>query len=325
MKGLELAYRYYREVAAPALKAEFHGEFERLAFGLVGPGSECYGYDDELSRDHDWGPKVCVWVPEKLFLSRGEEMQRCYEGLPGSCCGFGPIERRDTAARRDGILSTPRFYAGLLGMQAPPTDAHEWLLLRDEELSLCSNGRIFSDPYGEFSGIREVLLGYYPQDVWMKKIVSRCVMISQHGQYNLWRSLERGDLLAVGYNIAMFTREIAALAFLLARSYRPFYKWQFRALAELVNASPDGGLLHRRLRHITKLSARLQMSEEKTNGRAGIEELEEQVEGVVSILAEELRRSFDLRFRGNFIQDAGFELQKRIEDDYIRAQVGYVE
>ena len=56
MKGLELCELYYKEVGAPMIAGKFPGYEEKIAVGLVGDGSECFGYDDELSRDHDWGP-----------------------------------------------------------------------------------------------------------------------------------------------------------------------------------------------------------------------------------------------------------------------------
>ena len=49
MQGLELAKRYYEEVGRPMLERDFPELLPRLAAGLVGEGSECLGFDDELS------------------------------------------------------------------------------------------------------------------------------------------------------------------------------------------------------------------------------------------------------------------------------------
>lgn len=56
MKGLELCRLYYEEVGAPELKARFPELMSRAAVGLSGQGSDCLGFDDEFSRDHDYGP-----------------------------------------------------------------------------------------------------------------------------------------------------------------------------------------------------------------------------------------------------------------------------
>ena len=49
MKGLELSEKYFEEYGRPMLDAEFRDILPYLAVGLFGSGSECFGYDDEVS------------------------------------------------------------------------------------------------------------------------------------------------------------------------------------------------------------------------------------------------------------------------------------
>ena len=47
MKGLQLSEIYYKEVGKPWLDQCFPEYRDRICAGLVGQGSECFGFDDE--------------------------------------------------------------------------------------------------------------------------------------------------------------------------------------------------------------------------------------------------------------------------------------
>ncbi len=314
VKGLELSRRYFETLVKPAFQREFPDVYPLLAFGLVGPGSECYGWDDDISRDHDWGPKVCIWVPDELFQTWGGALQKLYSSLPGECCGHGPVHRVDTGALRDGVIGVSRFYETYLGSGHAPRDLLEWIQVSEENLSLCTNGSVFYDEAGHFSRIREALAAYYPRDVWYKKIASHCVLFSQHGQYNLGRAWKRGDRLAAAYDLAMAAREAASLSLLLERRYRPFYKWQFRALRE----SGDFG---RRIAHMLEILLRTEEQGEKSRV----------IEACASLLAEKIKQNLGVsgegKFpqEGSFLQDTGFLVQEMIEDSVLREKIGFVQ
>ena len=66
MKGLELSRKFYETYGAPMLHEKFPELEDKLAIGLVGDGSECFGYDDDISRDHDFEPGFCIFVPDDI-------------------------------------------------------------------------------------------------------------------------------------------------------------------------------------------------------------------------------------------------------------------
>ena len=115
LRGLELCQRYYEEIGRPAFEARIPELIPRMAAGLCGEGSECFGRDDEISRDHDWGPGFCIWLAQEDFLSYGEEANKIYHELPGTFCGYRRVDSCPRAADRVGVFSISGFYQGLLG------------------------------------------------------------------------------------------------------------------------------------------------------------------------------------------------------------------
>ena len=69
MKGLDLARAFYEEYGLPMLEEQFSDVLDKIAIGLTGSGSECYGYDDEISQDHDFEPGFCIFLPEEYTVS----------------------------------------------------------------------------------------------------------------------------------------------------------------------------------------------------------------------------------------------------------------
>ncbi len=205
----------------------------RIAIGMVGPGSECFGFDDAISRDHDWGPGFCLWLTGNDYLSFGPELQKAYDNLPKIFHGYGPRTVTPGEKNRVGVCEISQFYKLHTGLKNIPENLGEWLSIPEENLALVTNGKIFADPLGAFSAWREKLLSYYPEDVRRRRITLCCMAIAQSGQYNLPRSLQRNEIFTARYDIARFGAQVLALLFLLNRRYAPFYKWRHRALLDL--------------------------------------------------------------------------------------------
>ena len=70
MNGIELARAFYLECGKPMLEEQFPQLKDRIATGLVGSGSECFGFDDEISRDHDFEPGFCIFLPGEESVDR---------------------------------------------------------------------------------------------------------------------------------------------------------------------------------------------------------------------------------------------------------------
>ncbi|QTA92865.1 DUF4037 domain-containing protein [Desulfonema magnum] len=232
MKGLELAESYYRKYGARMIKEKFPQYQDRIAAGLVGDGSECYGFDDGISRDHDWGPCFCLWLNKADFEIIGHALHLEYQRLPKY---FNGCERIASpwGKGRVGVFEIGTFYRKFIGLPHAPKTPEQWLCLPEAYLSSCTNGRVFYDPPGQFSQIRKELLGFYPEDIRLVKIAARCMTAAQSGQYNYMRSVRRKAYYAAQYAETQFCTDIMSLVFLLNRQYMPYYKWSHHALCEL--------------------------------------------------------------------------------------------
>jgi hypothetical protein len=238
MQGLYLARDYFFTHGLPMIREFFGDSADRIAAGLVGPGSECYGFDDDLSRDHDWGPGFCLWLSGEDHAIRGAALAAAYRSLPPVFAGFGPRRASPGEEQRVGVMTVEGFYARYTGLDHPPLDVREWLPLPEQTLGVCTNGMVFYDSTDIFTSWRRHLLGYYPEDIRRRKIASRCMTMAQAGQYNLARSMKRNETFAVRYAEVQFCQDLMSMAFLLNRRYPPFYKWLHRATKQLPVLGP---------------------------------------------------------------------------------------
>lgn len=239
--GMQLARDYWLAYGKPML-AERYAEFApRIAVGLVGHGSECYGFDDALSRDHDFGPRLCMWLTASDYARIGEQLQADYEALPAQFHGFARTDatpRAQGAGRRSGVFEIGEFFTSITGYPTAPgeNEPHLWMMLDEATLAAATNGRVFADALGAFSKTRQSFK-LMPDDVRLALISKRLGMIAQAGQYNLPRMLQRGDGAAAWLCVSEFASAVSSLVFLINNpvtvGYAPYYKWRFAALRAL--------------------------------------------------------------------------------------------
>lgn len=296
--GLTLSRRFYEHCGAPLLRERVPDLDDRTAVGLVGEGSDCFGFDDAISRDHDWGPAFCLWLPEEELAACAPRLEAALADLPETFAGWPARMRPELRGGRVGPLAIERFYARFINRPRPPEGWREWRLIPERFLAVATNGEVFRDPAGTFTAFRQALLAFYPEDVRLKKIAARCAKMAQSGQYNLPRVLRRGDRMAALLCIAEFSRAALSLAFLLNKRYMPFYKWAFRAAADLPLLGQE---VRQGLERLVALPWNAEAPADQAGSRQGAgaaprptplraEEAADAVEEVCTIVADALRR-----------------------------------
>ncbi len=229
VSGLVLCREYYENVGKPMLLEKFPEYRDKIAVGLVGEGSDCFGYDDAISRDHDWGPDFCMWVTEETYEEIGEALQQEYDKLPDEWKGY----KRTSSVRgygRRGVMTISSFYKKLL--QASSPEEIDWRQVSDASLAAAVNGEVFRDEEGIFTEFREKLLQGYPEWIRFLKIAESVAKFSQTGQYNYARMLQRGDRVTARLMMADSIREAMKLQHYIENRFPPHDKWLYHSLQE---------------------------------------------------------------------------------------------
>ncbi len=304
MKGLELAENYYEAYGRQMLDDQFADMKGQTAAGLVGYGSECLGFDDDISKDHDYGPSFCIWLPRKIYKEYGVRMQAAYDALPREFMGFAGRMEEEQGKGRVGVLCLEDFYEEMIGRSSVPQTEMEWLAIPEEMLATAVNGKVFEDNLRQFSSIRDGLMQYYPHGVWIKKIADSMAKAAQAGQYNYARAMKRGERIAAEMALTEFVKESMHLVYLLNRTYAPFYKWMHRGMQNLSTCSEIGDMLNLLYRIPDPASAWEGVSAtdyvynlNTNDGRVLI------IEAVCNILVQELNEQGLSDLQDNFLQN----------------------
>lgn len=234
MKGLELSKKYYDAFGKQMLQSQFSHVLPYLATGLVGSGSECYGYDDTTSHDHDFEPAFCIFLPAEDIVDRKTEfeLERAYAKLPKEFLGFAKNPLNPVGGSRHGVMRMDEFFLSKTGTADGKLSINQWFTVPEHALLEATNGEVFADPYGRFTAIRE-RLRYLPEDVRRKKLAGHLLVMAQAGQYNYNRCIARGETAAAQMAVFEFTQSALHSIYLLNRNYMPYYKWSFRGLKNL--------------------------------------------------------------------------------------------
>lgn len=244
IRGLKLCQLFYLEAVRPILQARFPSLLYTAA--LIGPGSDVLGFDTIQSTDHDWGPKLMLFLSQSELDALGSTIDQTMRNeIPREVHGFsthfdrnsdgtaalqsseaGPIDHWVTLHTIEG------YFEACLGID-PERElrAVDWLSMPEQVLRSVTAGSVFFDGLGRLEPIRKTLR-YYPRDVWLYLLAAQWSRISQEEAF-VGRCGQVGDELGSRLVAARIVRDLMRLCFLMERQYAPYIKWLGTAFQQL--------------------------------------------------------------------------------------------
>ena len=243
--GLELSRSFFADIVEPMLGDRFPSL--RYAAALLGTGSEVLGYDTEMSTDHEWGPRVDLFLREDEPADSGTRIDAILrERLPPSFRGYSThFSAPDPAdgtrhlvrvthgpvSHKIGIHTARAFFRSYLGADVTQVlEPADWLTFPEQKLRTITSGPVFRDEIG-----LEVLrkpFAYYPHDVWLYRLASGWARVGQE-EHLMGRAGIAGDDTGAAIIAARLVRDLMRLCFLMEKVYAPYPKWFGTAFQEL--------------------------------------------------------------------------------------------
>lgn len=245
--GIQLCRSFFEEAVRPILQRQFPNL--EYGAGLIGSGSEVLGFDDEMSSDHHWGPRVMLFLREDDFKGHRNAINAALgQQLPKEFLGYStnfsepdpndnnvqrlePIEIGPVNHRVE-IFTIRGYLLSYLNFDIDrEIEAADWLSFPEQKLLSITSGDVFEDRIG-LEAARE-RFSYYPHDVWLYLLASAWNRIGQE-EHLMGRAGIVGDEIGSALIASRLVRDIMRLCFLMEKRYAPYPKWfgtAFRGLA----------------------------------------------------------------------------------------------
>ncbi len=234
MKGLQIAEAFWNEWGQPYMQREFPQVSERVAVGRI-LGSDVLGGDDEISRDHNWGPQFYLWLSEDDYKTYGMALSEALNAAaPNPWKGYRVAGGGDKSVY---VESIPAWFGQNLVLERPPQGTEEWkaIMRYESTLYFVRHGAIWFDGTGELSAWRDAL-HRYPTNIRNARLSEECFRVWQHGEYNfVQRMAKRRDPLPIAICLGEFVSGVMRLRMLMHGDFAPYWKWlafEFRKLPE---------------------------------------------------------------------------------------------
>jgi hypothetical protein len=242
--GLELSRRFYFETVRPLVHAHF-GDLSHTA-ARIGTGSEVLGFDTARSADHEWGPRLQLFLhrhdadqhAHDIVTMLSSELPKTFYGYPTNFASSGNDDIRHMEAtdgpvfHRVEVTSLDAWLTNTLGFD--PRDAIttlDWLATPTQTLAEITAGAVFHDQTGELTATRSRLT-WYPDQVWRYILACQWERISQQEAF-VGRCGEVDDELGSAVIAARQVRHLMRLSLLMHRRYPPYSKWLGSAFTQL--------------------------------------------------------------------------------------------
>jgi hypothetical protein len=229
MKTLEMCQAFWREVGLPLFQRALPQIVECAAAGLA-IDSAAIGWDDDLSRDHDWGPRFDLFVPEASLAENGELIRNVLRRLPREFRGTRTVPCRS--------FSFEGQFDHVFGEPIPPREPRGWFRVPEFGLFDATKVTFFHDPSGEGRKRKESFPSHYPDPVMNLRLAACCYSVSQ-SRGHMERMINRGFQTGAIVPLGVWVHNVHLICFQLNRRFAPFYKWIPRLLPELKVLVPE--------------------------------------------------------------------------------------
>jgi len=305
MKGLEESKKFYLDAGKDMIHNLFPDYESRICVGLVGHGSECFGFDDEISRDHDFLTGFAMWLTKEDEEQIGFKLTREYNKLQQEYTNGAKEKHLSVGGyNSQGVQTIGEFYKRYTGYEGAPKTWQDWLYIDSEFLAEATNGEIFRDDLKEFTSIRSEILNMMPEDVRLKKIASCAIKMAQTGQYNFYRCLEHKEDGAAMLALSDYVKSACQMIYLLNKKHCPYYKWMIKGV--------------RSLDILSNLADPLEFLLTSENDNYGKNVKKEIIEDISLAVAKEIKNQGIGSAEGSYLEPYGYSIIKNIKNSEIR-------